>query len=180
MKDKKRAMSGLVGEALRGLAEDFSEEIVLVEAYVGIMIWFVGDFSLVQKNLSSMIKNVASSPGKKGDRIIVKTGIMDGQLSCLKECQSQQAFEEGHYVFLEVARSGLQAGPIRERELFYPFSSMKSFKGYCLASPGIRGIQEIVQEALHVVSSGRGDQTFLRMLIPIKEDLENEALASAI
>lgn len=125
------------------------------------------DATQVRQILMNLVTNASDAIGDKSGIINVTTGVMDCDKDYLSSTYLKEELEEGLYVFLEVADTGIGMDDQTAAKIFDPFFTTK-FAGRGLGLAAVLGIIRGHGGAIEVnTESGKG--TSMRVLFPCSE-----------
>ncbi len=125
------------------------------------------DATQVRQILMNLVTNASDAIGDRSGIINVTTGAMDCDKNYLSSTYLKEELEEGLYVFLEVADTGIGMNEETAAKIFDPFFTTK-FTGRGLGLAAVLGIIRGHNGAVKV-STEPGKGTAIRVLFPCSE-----------
>lgn len=126
-----------------------------------------GDATQIRQVIMNLITNASESLSDKSGIISITTGVIDCDVQYLAETSFDEGLEEGFYVYLEIADTGVGMDKETQSKIFDPFFTTK-VTGRGLGLAAVMGIVRGHKGAIKVYSEkGRG--TTFKLLFPCSD-----------
>lgn len=160
-------MSALVHEMGHLLEAVVSKKAVLKYDLAEQLPQVIGDATQIRQLVMNLITNASDAISESDGVIIIATGTVKADKSCLSEISVDEAVQEGLYVYVEVSDTGRGMDESTQSKIFDPFFSTKQ-DGRGLGLAAALGIVRGHKGAIKVRSEdGRG--TTIKVLFPPSE-----------